>query len=150
MRPTLHGRDCPTLLFRSNPGNGNNRIPDAIQSYATKRVGMTVAPQPPSAHDPEPFVAKSDVAACLNLSHELRTPANAILGHVDLLLSGSAGALSTEMRMSLGEIQKAALALQAQLGTVIRLAEEIPMPLDHRTAQGPEPKEQELSEREQI
>lgn len=111
---------------------------------------MTVVPRTPSAHNPAPPATENHVAACLNLSHELRTPANAILGHVDLLLSGSAGAISSEMRMSLGEIQKAALALQAQLGTVIRLAEEIPMAVNDRTAQGPVPEEQELSKGEQI
>ncbi|MDH3663374.1 MAG: hypothetical protein OEU92_25725 [Alphaproteobacteria bacterium] len=66
------------------------------------------------------------VAAWLNLSHELRTPANAILGHVELLLSGSAGPLSSEMRSSLGDIQRAAVTLSTQIGEFINFAENIP------------------------
>ena len=65
------------------------------------------------------------VAAWLNLSHELRTPTHAILGHVELLLSGSAGPLSSDMRAGLGDIQRAAATLSAQIGNVIRLAEDI-------------------------
>ncbi|NJO35734.1 MAG: hypothetical protein HC869_24305 [Rhodospirillales bacterium] len=68
------------------------------------------------------------MAAYLNLSHELRTPANAILGHVELLLSGSAGPLSCEARASLGDIQRAAVALSAQIGQMISLAETLPAP----------------------
>lgn len=67
------------------------------------------------------------VAAWLNLSHELRTPTHAILGHVELLLSGSAGPLSSDMRAGLGDIQRAAATLSAQIGNVIRLAEDIRM-----------------------
>lgn len=66
------------------------------------------------------------IAAWLNLSHELRTPANAILGQVELLLSGCAGPLSSEARASLGDIQRAAFALMTQIGDIISLAEEIP------------------------
>lgn len=66
------------------------------------------------------------VAACLDLSHELRTPANAILGHLELILDGSAGPLSSELRTSLGEIQRAALILSKRIGDVINLAESIP------------------------
>ncbi|MEZ5932457.1 MAG: histidine kinase dimerization/phospho-acceptor domain-containing protein [Alphaproteobacteria bacterium] len=68
------------------------------------------------------------MAAYLNLSHELRTPANAILGHVELLLSGSAGPLSSEARASIGDIQRAAVALTAQIRHVISLAETLPAP----------------------
>lgn len=74
-----------------------------------------------------PEGASDHVAACLNLSHELRTPANAILGHLELLLSGSAGPLSSEIRNSLGEIQQAALKLSSQVSEVIKYAEAIPM-----------------------
>jgi hypothetical protein len=70
----------------------------------------------------------SHIAAYLNLSHELRTPANAILGHVELLLSGSAGPLTREARASLGDIQRAAVALSAQIGRMISLAETVPAP----------------------
>ena len=65
------------------------------------------------------------IAAWLNLSHELRTPTHAILGQVELLLSGSAGPLSSDMRASLGDIQRAAATLSTQIGNVIRLAEGI-------------------------
>lgn len=75
-----------------------------------------------------PEVAHDHVAAWLNLSHELRTPANAILGHLELVLSGSAGPLSSELRYSLGEIQQAALTLSAQIRLAIKLAEDIPTP----------------------
>ncbi|MGI9510772.1 MAG: histidine kinase dimerization/phospho-acceptor domain-containing protein [Geminicoccaceae bacterium] len=77
----------------------------------------------------QPIPSQDDVghvAAWLNLSHELRTPAHAILGHVELLLSGAAGPLSTEMRTGLGDIQRAAMTLSAQIGEVVRLAEGIP------------------------
>lgn len=68
----------------------------------------------------------SNLAAWLNISHELRTPAHAILGQTELLLSGAIGPLSTEMRASLGDIQKAGAILLAQIDQAIRLAEEIP------------------------
>ncbi|MEM8947950.1 MAG: histidine kinase dimerization/phospho-acceptor domain-containing protein [Pseudomonadota bacterium] len=67
------------------------------------------------------------IAAWLNLSHELRTPANAILGHLELLLNGSAGPLSSEMRGTLGEIQRAALTLSTQISEAIERAENIPL-----------------------
>ena len=76
--------------------------------------------------DLETEMAQDHVAAWLNLSHELRTPANAILGHLELLLGGSAGPLTSELRCSLGEIQKAALQLSKQIGAAVTLAEGIP------------------------
>ena len=66
------------------------------------------------------------IAALLNLSHELRTPANAILGQVELLLSGGAGPVSGEMRASLGDIQRAAIDLSVQLSEVVAIAETLP------------------------
>lgn len=69
--------------------------------------------------------SEDHLAAWLNLSHELRTPANAILGHLELLLSGSSGPLSSEVRNSLGEIQEAALKLSTQVSAVIKCAEGI-------------------------
>lgn len=117
---------------------------------AEEKDGVTVAAETPSAEDHDNSSAGNHAAACLNLSHELRTPANAILGHVELMLSGSAGPISIEMRTNLGEIQKAALAIQSQLDLVIRLAEGFPMPMADWTNEGPIPKEPELSERGQI
>ena len=76
----------------------------------------------------QPTTSGQNAAAWLNLSHELRTPANAIAGHVELLLSGSAGPLSADMRSSLGEIQRAAATLTATIGEVVKLAEGIPAP----------------------
>ena len=73
-------------------------------------------------------IAEHNAAAWLNLSHELRTPANAIAGHVELLLSGSAGPLSADMRSNLGEIQRAAATLTATIGEIVRLAEGLPAP----------------------
>lgn len=73
-------------------------------------------------------------AAWLNLSHELRTPANAILGHIELLLSGSAGPLSSEIRSSLGDIQRAAAVLEAQIGEIVRFAEDIPVDRSDRVS----------------
>ena len=70
-------------------------------------------------------VAEPNVAAWLNLSHELRTPVNAIAGHVELLLSGSAGPLSADARSSLGEIQRAAATLTTAIGEVVQLAEDL-------------------------
>lgn len=84
---------------------------------------------------PGPQGNADHVAAWLNLSHELRTPANAILGHAELLLSGSAGPLSSEMRASLGDIQRAAAALSTQIGEIIRFAEKIPVTLPPKADQ---------------
>lgn len=67
-------------------------------------------------------------AGWLNLSHELRTPANAIMGHVELLLSGALGPLSSEMRASLGDIQRAGLGLLNQVDRVIEVGQELPCP----------------------
>lgn len=67
--------------------------------------------------------SQQHAAAWLNLSHELRTPTHAILGQVELILSGSAGPLSSEMRVSLGDIQHAAIQLSAQISDVIKHAE---------------------------
>ncbi len=77
--------------------------------------------------DLEMEMAEDHIAAWLNLSHELRTPANAILGHLELVLDGSAGPLSSELRGSLGEIQQAALQLSKQIGAAVELAEGIPL-----------------------
>jgi len=56
----------------------------------------------------------------------LRTPANAILGHIELLLSGAAGPISNEVRTSLGDIQRAAIDLSSRLGEVVTIAENLP------------------------
>ena len=69
---------------------------------------------------------RDHIAAWLNLSHELRTPTNAILGHVELLLSGASEPLSSEMRARLGDIQRAAIALSKQIGEIVQLAERLP------------------------
>lgn len=76
----------------------------------------------PSARD------SATVADWLNISHELRTPANAILGHLDLLLSGSLGPLSSEARASLGDIQKASIHLLGQTQRVIEIGQRLPFP----------------------
>ena len=102
---------------------------------------MIVVGEIAPSEDREPSSESSHVAACLNLSHELRTPTNAILGHVELLLSGSAGPLTFDMRASLGEIQEAALALHRQLGMVIRLAEDLPVPMVDQAIDKPTVKE---------
>ena len=71
---------------------------------------------------------QDSLAAWLNLSHELRTPANAILGHVELLLSGAAGPLSQEVRASLGDIQQAASSLTGTISEMVRVAGDMPPP----------------------
>ncbi len=87
---------------------------------------MTVISDAPPRDVPKKDEAHA--AAWLNLSHELRTPAHAILGHVELLLSGALGPVSGDMRESLGDIQHAAIALSTRLGEIIALAEELPSP----------------------
>lgn len=72
--------------------------------------------------------SNDNVAVWLNLSHELRTPTNAILGHIELLLSGAAGPLSIEIRTYLGDIQRAALTLSGKIGEIVQLAEDEPAP----------------------
>ncbi len=74
----------------------------------------------------KPIDSPSCLADWLNVSHELRTPANAILGHTELLLSGAIGALSAEMRTSLGNIQKAGLDLLAQIDQAIEVGQTLP------------------------
>jgi signal transduction histidine kinase len=91
----------------------------------------------PRLPDGRPLGSGSHVAAWLNLSHELRTPANAILGHVELLLSGGAGPLSADARASLGDIQRAALALTDQIGDMISLAETLPAPTANQPRRAP-------------
>lgn len=79
--------------------------------------------------------AKPSIADWLNISHELRTPANAILGYVELLLSGCLGPLSAEARASLGDVQKAGVDLLGQLQQAIELAECLsPLALDDTNA----------------
>ncbi len=86
------------------------------------------------AANPRSELAYDHVAAWLNLSHELRTPAHAILGHVELLLGGAAGPVSGEMRAGLGDIQRAALALSAQIGQLVALTEGLPCPQSVRAS----------------
>jgi His Kinase A (phospho-acceptor) domain len=57
------------------------------------------------------------------LSHELRTPLNAILGNAELLLDGSTGPLSAQMRACLGEIQIAGRGLLRQVQLLLAWAE---------------------------
>ncbi len=68
------------------------------------------------------------IAAWLNLSHELRTPMNVILGHVDLLLSGDLGPLSPEARACLGDVQRAGVGLLEQIRQAIDCAEALAPP----------------------
>lgn len=65
------------------------------------------------------------IADWLNISHELRTPANAILGHVELLISGAMGSLSSDIRASLGDIQRAGQDLKAQIAKAIETGQDL-------------------------
>lgn len=65
------------------------------------------------------------IADWLNLSHELRTPANAILGSVELIISGAMGPLSSDIRASLGKIQRASLDLNAQIAKAIDVGQDL-------------------------
>lgn len=87
----------------------------------------------PPTQDETPC-GREHIAAWLNLSHELRTPANAILGQIELLLSGSAGPLSADLRASLGDVQRAAVALSVRISEIVRLAEDLPPPRSDPTA----------------
>lgn len=80
----------------------------------------------PLTEEKGPEEDRPHVAGLLDMSHELRTPTHAILGHVELMLSGSTGPLSADMRASLGEIQRAAITLSHQIARTIELAETIP------------------------
>jgi hypothetical protein len=84
---------------------------------------MNIRPESTAA---DPIESSSTLARWLNISHELRTPANAILGHVELLLSGAMGPLTGEMRASLGNIQQASLDLMAQIDQAVRIGETLP------------------------
>ncbi len=59
------------------------------------------------------------IATWLNMSHELRTPVHAILGHAELLLGGMNGALSSEVRDSLSDIQRAGKTLLTEIDRLI-------------------------------
>jgi hypothetical protein len=98
-----------------------------MTDQAVPNITAPVSPKPHAWGDKDP-----DVAALLNLSHELRTPAHAILGHIELLLSGAAGPMSCEMRSSLGDVQRAALNLSSRLGEIVTLAEKLPASESHR------------------
>jgi len=69
---------------------------------------------------------RGTIADWLNLSHELRTPANAILGSVELIISGAMGPLSSDIRASLGKIQRASLDLNAQIAKAIDVGQGLP------------------------
>lgn len=57
------------------------------------------------------------------LSHEIATPLNALLGHLDLLLDGSLGPLTPEVRASLHDVQKAARDVGRQASLLLLLAQ---------------------------
>jgi hypothetical protein len=57
------------------------------------------------------------------LSHELRTPLNAILGNTELLLDGSAGPLSSEARVCLGDIQAAGRRMLRRVQALLDLCD---------------------------
>jgi signal transduction histidine kinase len=101
-----------------------------VQATSLRRPPIEVPDAPPvKTTDPLDDLCEAtrgNVAAWLNLSHELRTPTHAILGHVELLLSGAVGPISSEMRASLGDIQKAAVAIAARIGDVVEFAERLP------------------------
>jgi len=63
----------------------------------------------------------SQAAIWPRLCHDLRTPLNAILGNAELLLDGSAGPLSGEARVCLGEIQTAAGWLMRHVQVLLEL-----------------------------
>ena len=65
------------------------------------------------------------IADWLNISHELRTPANAILGHVELLISGAMGPLPSEVRAGLGDIQRASHDLMVKIAKAIEIGQEL-------------------------
>lgn len=71
---------------------------------------------------------ESTIADWLNISHELRTPANAILGHTELLMSGVMGPLPNEARASLGDIQRAGRDLVVQISKAIEVGQELSSP----------------------
>lgn len=57
------------------------------------------------------------------LSHELKTPLNAILGNTELLLDGSAGPLSAQARACVVDIQSAGQSLCRQHQTLLLLVQ---------------------------
>ncbi|HEX8904851.1 MAG TPA: histidine kinase dimerization/phospho-acceptor domain-containing protein, partial [Longimicrobiaceae bacterium] len=64
--------------------------------------------------------AKSEFLAAM--SHEMRTPLNAVLGYVDLLEVEIAGPLTEEQRQQLARIRSAGAQLLAMVGQVLDLA----------------------------
>jgi hypothetical protein len=72
--------------------------------------------------------ANADRATCApidwqQLSHELRTPLNTILGNTELLLDGSSGPLSAQVRTCLGEVQTAGHQLLRQVQLLLAWSE---------------------------
>jgi hypothetical protein len=94
------------------------------------------------------LTAGPNLAAWLNLSHELRTPAIAILGQAELLASGGGGPMSADMRAGIGTIQAAGRALLGRIEQLIRLGEELRMaasPMPDASA-GPAPDASEAAD----
>jgi hypothetical protein len=108
-------------------------------------AGMVEPALPESSSGP---AAGQTLAAWLNLSHELRTPANAILGQAELLASGGGGPMSADMRAGIGTIQAAGRALLGRIEQLIRLGEELRMaasPMPDASA-GPAPDASEAAD----
>lgn len=82
------------------------------------RPSRRAAVRPEAPHQSaEPAVAWSAIG------HELRTPMNAILGGVELLLDGSIGPLSAEARACLGDVQVAGRQLMRRIDWLMLLAQ---------------------------
>lgn len=105
-RTALEREGAPAAAFDDG---GSKGLPRPFRRVAARPV----APDPSAG----PMVAWSAIG------HELRTPMNAILGGVELLLDGSTGPLSADARACLGDVQVAARQLMRRIDWLMLLAQ---------------------------
>jgi signal transduction histidine kinase len=122
-RGQVHG----AITFVSGPGQHYGDQDLAIAEDLARRAGISIdnarlyrAAGRARSQAEEASRAKSEFLAAM--SHEMRTPLNAVLGYVDLLEVEIAGPVTDEQRQQLGRIRSASNQLLAMVDQVLDLA----------------------------